>query len=238
MMYDVRGYREKLGHSMEVPKISFVHIRKAGGSAIKHMLCEDTRFELHKHEVILPKIWNEDPNRKVFFVVRDPVSRFVSGFNSRLRNGAPARTATWAPEEAEAFELFETPNDLAEALSSGDRWHRGAARIAMHTIPHVKTPLRYWLRRTSLLERQKEQILFIGFLPKLDDEMPILRECLALPESYSLPEDEALAHRAPSTDSTSLSQTGWTNIVNWYAADMPVFEWCLSFREKMGLRNV
>jgi hypothetical protein len=107
----------------------------------------------------------------------------------------------------------------------------------MHSIPHVSTPLRYWFRKPSLLERQKGQILFIGLLSRLSDEMAVMRERLALPDSYSLPEADDLANRAPPTDSAGLSQKAWNNIVSWYAADIPVFEWCLKFREKMGLRN-
>ena len=54
------------------------------------------------------------------FFVRDPISRFVSGFNSRLRKGLPKMYFPWAPGEKLAFSRFATPNQLALALSSSD----------------------------------------------------------------------------------------------------------------------
>ena len=51
------------------------------------------------------------------FPLRDPVTRFVSGFYSRLRRG---RTAVLHPAheaERKAFEWFPTPQELADALA-------------------------------------------------------------------------------------------------------------------------
>jgi hypothetical protein len=103
-----RGDRYGAGISVVQPRISFIHVRKTGGNAIKHMLRDDERFELHKHELTLTKIWRDDPNRKVFFVVRDPVSRFISGFNSRLRNGGPSHVAC-APAGGGGVRTFQDP---------------------------------------------------------------------------------------------------------------------------------
>ena len=41
---------------------------------------------LHSHDCELRQIPSGD---KVFFTVRDPIDRFVSGFNSRKRRGQP-----------------------------------------------------------------------------------------------------------------------------------------------------
>jgi len=169
--------------------------------------------------------------------VRDPIERFVSGFNSRLRQGAPAHQSAWLPQEKIAFECFQTPNELAESLSSLDKWQRAASNLAMHSINHVRHPLKTWLHNPDFLERHKERIIFIGLLSRLEDELAIMREWLGLSEEYRLPEDAVEAHRAPPESSKHLSEAGERNIANWYASDYPLYTWCLQFRENMGLRN-
>ena len=72
--------------------VHFLHIRKTGGTAVKHALKSHLRTRrylifLHKHNVKLKDVPVGD---KVFFFLRDPVSRFVSGFYSKQRRGRPS----------------------------------------------------------------------------------------------------------------------------------------------------
>ena len=60
------------------------------------------------------------PGEPVAFFVRHPVSRFVSGFNSRMRKGRPRRNVEWSEGERWSFERFRTPDELARALASAD----------------------------------------------------------------------------------------------------------------------
>ena len=108
---------------------NFLHIRKCGGSAIRAALGPYTdalAIKLHAHNVRLADI---DAREPVFFSVRYPVARFTSGFNSRLRKGAPLYDRPWNAEEAEAFARFETPEQLALAL--GDANTRDSAEQAL-----------------------------------------------------------------------------------------------------------
>ncbi|MGH6736257.1 MAG: sulfotransferase family 2 domain-containing protein [Methyloceanibacter sp.] len=215
--------------------VTFIHIRKTGGSAIKSMLRGDSRFALHSHDMTLPLLWREAPDTKVFFVVRDPVERFVSGFYSRLRKAPPARDTNCRPEEAMAFTAFPTANSLAEALSSTDRWERMAAALAMHAINHVKHPLHLWLRASPFLERHKGKILFVGWTNDLDRDLPELRDRLDLEDSAALPSDDESAHRGPKDAERSLSNTARRNIAEWYKADRETLDWCLKWRAEQGL---
>ena len=47
---------------------------------------------IHGHGVRLADVPLDDD---VFFVIRHPLERFVSGFNSRLHRGRPLRDITW-----------------------------------------------------------------------------------------------------------------------------------------------
>jgi hypothetical protein len=231
------------GHSGAMTDIDILHIGKTGGTALKAALRNymdktgDKRFRLHRHEMSLPRVLREDPLTQVFFVVRDPVSRYISGFSSRLRRGQPARFRDWRPGEAEAFRCFTSANSLAEALSDDDRWRRAAARLAMHTIGHVRAPLSDWLKSIRYLERNKSRICFIGLQPRLNADMALIREKLKLPASFGLPIGDVEAHRAPATDDPHLSQVARSNIVEWYRQDFELYNWCLEFRADLGLTN-
>jgi hypothetical protein len=99
----------------------FIHIRKTGGTAIKEALknaagLDQSTIKLHKHKIRLSDIAAGD-KVFLFFFLRDPVSRFVSGFNSRLRQGQPRYNSAWNEAEKRAFGFFPTANSLAEALT-------------------------------------------------------------------------------------------------------------------------
>ena len=101
----------------------FLHLGKTGGTAIKaalepHVSEGAYQLELHGHVIRLKNIPRREP---FFFAVRDPVDRYLSGFYSRQRQGAPRYHEPWSPPEKEAFERFETANDLAEAIYAEDR---------------------------------------------------------------------------------------------------------------------
>jgi hypothetical protein len=110
-----RGPRQK-------QRAHFLHPGKTGGTALKAALAPvalDGRYEihLHRHNVLLSDISLGD---RVFFSVRAPLDRFVSGFNSRRRQGRPRYDIPWSAAEERAFTTFTSPDALGRALSSND----------------------------------------------------------------------------------------------------------------------
>jgi len=71
--------------------LCMIHIGKTGGTALKSVLSHHNKMqttdpiELYRHEMTLPILVNSSHITRALFFVRDPVSRFVSAFNSRLR---------------------------------------------------------------------------------------------------------------------------------------------------------
>ena len=89
--------------------VHFLHIGKTGGSAIKAALRdfrETHDIALHPHWVPAETV---PAHERFFFCVRDPVTRFVSAFNSRLRMGKPTGFVEWDADEEWAFARFPTP---------------------------------------------------------------------------------------------------------------------------------
>ncbi len=130
------------------PTAHLLHIGKTGGTAIKTALEHRPQgahytLAVHPHRFTLADV---PASEYAVFFLRDPMSRFISGFHSRKRQGAPRYHFPWSPEEAMAFGRFDTPNDLALSLSSPDPDVRLAAMDGMRSIKHVRDGFAHWLR--------------------------------------------------------------------------------------------
>jgi hypothetical protein len=210
------------------PRAHMLHPGKTGGTAIKAAL-EPVRtsgryaLQLHPHPTVLRDVPREE---KVFFVLRDPAERFVSSFNSRLRQGLPRYRIAWTPEEQTAFEEFATADELARALCSEDDARRARAFCAMSSILHVRDSYWRWLGHGQMLQRRADDLLAVVWLPDLGTAFPRLRTLLGLPDSVVLPTDEVGAHRSPTDMDRSLSDQALANLRWWYSRDYACIEMC------------
>jgi hypothetical protein len=204
-----------------------LHIRKTGGTAVKAALAgietpANLRLMLHPHRVSLRDVPASDD---VFFFLRDPVARFVSGFESRRREGRPAHYHPWSPAERRAYERFATAEELAAALASTNPEERRAAEQAMNGINHVRSRLSDWLGDEALLKSRRAHILLVGWQETLDFDFRRLVELLQLPTDTSLPTDEASAHRSsPDGSRALLSDSAASTIRDWYGSDYRLIE--------------
>ncbi|CAN7606427.1 sulfotransferase family 2 domain-containing protein [Rhizobium sp. LjRoot254] len=216
----------------------FLHIAKTGGSALKtaikqHLdLTGEQNVANLGHGARIEEILEHQPKLKLCFVVRDPVDRFVSAFNSRFRGGRYG-VHKWSPREEKVFSRFIRPNDLAEALSSSDGTTRAIAEKAMQAVGHLKRDLRFHLGSIEILEAAKDQIVFIGDQRSLDDDFIRFKEIVGMRPDIELPKDQVGAHKAPDTMSKTLSALGEQNIRQHYIRDYPLLEWCLQHRKEL-----
>jgi len=221
-------------NSAATVQVHFLHIRKTGGTAIAEALKPVARFYgivLHGHSTKLSDI---PASSKVVFFVRHPLSRYVSGFYSRLRRGLPRHYYDWTEDEARAFSRFQTANDLAEALTSADREVTLHAREAMQSVRHINSSYREWLGGTAELDNKLDAILLVGLQEKLRSDFEYLKKQLDLPETLSLPESDLLAHRTPAEFDRRLSAVAERNLLEWYAEDIRFYEHCLELRARHG----
>jgi Sulfotransferase family len=215
--------------------IHFLHIGKTGGTAIAEALspvAQQFGIVMHAHDTKLSDVPRDD---RVFFFVRHPVSRFVSGFFSRLRRGAPRYNYEWNEAEAKAFGRFQKANDLAEALSATDRATLMRAREAMNGIQHVNSVYRNWFFGEQELTDRLDSILLLGLQEKLRSDFEHLKWLLKLPKKVSLPDDDVRAHRTPGDFDRRLSPLAQRNLSEWYAEDIRFYERCLQLRARQGL---
>ncbi len=211
--------------------VQFIHVGKTGGSAIKSALRPHRKHGsyviiLNRHPVRLQDIPAGD---RVVFFLRDPLSRFVSGFYSRQRKGMPRHFSPWSPEEELAFGRFTSPNALAVALSSDDTTERLNARKAMKSIEHVRNSYWKWFEDEEYFRSRLNDIFFVGFQETLDADFGKLVEKLGLPADVSLPTDEVSAHRNPAFLDYELDPIAARNLREWYADDFEFIALCRTY---------
>jgi hypothetical protein len=197
----------------------FLHVRKTGGSAVGHALAPHAtshRIVIHGHATRLADV---PPGDDVLFFLRDPVERYVSGFNSRFRRGRPLRDLVWSRGEERSFAHFQDPNALAEALGSADVDLASRARFAMRNINHVSSSFTDWFTLEEL-ESRREHIVLLGLQSSLEADFEFIKRRLGLPGDVTLPSDPVLAHRTPPPYQTTLSPAARANVTAWYAADI------------------
>lgn len=212
--------------------LHFLHISKTGGTAFKnamkgHELAPRWRLFLQPHRVHLRNI---PRGHRILFVTRDPVTRFVSSFHSRLRQGLPSRLAPWREGEELAFRRFPDPNSLALALDSSHPRH-AEALAAMRCIRHINS---YWdwFGNEELLRKRWRDILFIGRVESLAGDFEELRHALDFPPEAALPSDPKRANRSEALP--PLGPRAEALVREWYRRDYEFLERCLFWRREQG----
>lgn len=218
--------------------IGFIHIGKTGGAALRTLLAlhqkrtPDANIRVFGHQLTLPEFFAEFPNGRIIFFVRDPISRFVSAFNSRLRRGRPRFNAKWSKDEAIAFRHFGRPVELAEALSADDPRRRAAAEDAMLAIRHVRRGLSHYLVSVDTLEVNKARIFLIGAQETFEQDVAILKKKLKIDEDLFPPADDVNAHRTPTDMDRTMSDLGAANLHKRLENEYRLYEWCLAYRQE------
>ncbi len=217
------------------PLLHFLHIGKTGGNAIKFALKnsppEKYSVELHRHRV---KLRNVPEGEKAMFFVREPISRFVSGFYSRKRQGYPRYVNKWSPAEEIAFGRFETPNALAMALSSEDPEQKLAAEEAMKGITHVNSSYWDWFENEEYFLSRLPDLFFVGFQESLAENFQVLKRKLNLPDTAALPTDDINTHRNPEGIDKKLEPVAIENLKKWYAREFDFMDLCRSKAEEIN----
>lgn len=220
-------------------KYGLLHIGKTGGTAANAVIKANNkrgvgeRVNCYKHSVGLQDVADDDMCERLMFFIREPVSRYISAFNSRLRRGFPRHGNVWSPKEEVAFARFKTPNQLAEALGSPDAETRQQAEEAMEGIKHVKRAYEHYLGSVDLLEQEKDRIFFIAATETFEPDFGLMRELLGVAPDLDLPTDDFGAHKTPDGFEKTVSEAGRKNIQDYYVTDYAIYNWCVRRREEL-----
>lgn len=216
--------------------VHILHVGKTGGTAVdcalkSNLTTKKYRIKLQDHIFRLNDVPEGD---KFVFFVRDPIKRFVSGFYSRQRKGAPLYNVPWSPDEEEAFRLFNIPNELALAVSFEDKKKQENAVKAMKSIVHVNSSYWDWFIDEAYFQSRLPDLLFIGFQESLNDSFAMLKKILELPDELKLPDDDLKAHKAPRRLDKHLDDQAVGNLMDWYKKDYAFFELCMQLAKEVN----
>lgn len=202
------------------PTLHLLRPGKTGGTALGHVMrttpAANYRFQLHMHQDTLADI---PVGEQVCFAIREPASRFVSGFNSRLRQGGTVHHRPWDAAEAEAFGHFPSPEELALGLYADDPEVAARAARAMDAVSHLRRHQVRWVGDLATLNARAGDMFVIFRQWSLDEDFGRFVDLVGLPAGTSLPQGE-IAHRTPGEMKKGLSEQAKQNVLRWYADDV------------------
>lgn len=209
--------------------VHILHINKTGGTALRNalgkiMITSKYIIIFHGHRM---KLRHTRRGEKIVFFVRDPISRFISGFCSRLRQGRPCYNILWNEYETMAFSYFNKPNNLAIALFSEKKELRERAMMVMINMYHIKTFLVDWVGSIDYFRTRRDDILFIGRQEYLNEDFELFKQILGLPKGLKLPRDRVKANISPVSCDNNISPEGASNLKKWYSRDYEFLEVCV-----------
>lgn len=210
-------------------RVAFLHIGKNAGTQITLLAnrlqqtgCSSVRIVKMGHGVKLHDLPQDMP---YFFSIRDPISRFKSGFLSRKRQGLPKHFSPWSASEALAFELFASANELAENLFEPSENGKNAVR-AITSIQHTGMHQIDWFIKSGfLLERPPVWIIRQNCFEQ--DVLTLLsRLDLHVSVSELFAEVPVRAHSQNYDGIPELSIKAIANLKKWYERDFLFCELC------------
>jgi len=219
----------------------FLHIGKTGGTFLKSIASEQDASQpstyLGKHgDTLTSTILNFGLNRKLGFFFRDPMDRFVSGFQSRLRRGLPTYNVDWTVGEATAFSFFETANDLAEALSTDDERLKSAAHFAFGNIFHLKHGYVHYLNSAEALfyEHKQKNIRICCETVKIDAHISHVLDELG----FSLPAKGNVDRNASTQiQKSALTSSAKVNLREYWQKEFLIYEACKTIARDLGFSD-
>lgn len=239
------------GGKPQKKRLHFLHIGKTGGTAIVYALNEHSYCvqSEQRAQANLPDIYNLKPHdenspltiyihphneplrsvpegEQVFFFLRDPISRCMSAFYSRQRQGKPRYNSPWSEGEQLAYEHFTSINQLGLALSSEDPAEKALAKKAMRNIQHVQDSYWKWFENEEYFRSRQADIFFVGFQEHLTRDFEKLKAKLKLPANITLPNDVVLAHKNPVEVDKTLDPIAQQNLRRWYKDDYRFIKLC------------
>jgi hypothetical protein len=210
--------------------VHFLHIGKNAGSQLSYLFPRinkqdkvGIRLRKEGHKVTLAML---PPDARYFISIRDPISRFRSGFYSRKRKGKPLYDVEWTADEALAFENFEHANELAEALFL-DTERGVAATAAMRSISHLAMNQVDWFPQRGFLFRNRPPVWILR-TESFESDLRILLDRLGIDAEVETTRDEVSSHRNDYSNVPPLSELAVENLKRWYAQD---FAFCAMCRD-------
>ena len=197
---------------------TFLHVGKGAGTTIEewsgglgnaNRIKEEYHFRFNRNHL---HVLGDDKTSCYMFTVRDPISRWVSGFWSEARVGCPDHYGIQDPQHISLIRfplfMFPTPNALAEALS--DPVLGFFARRAVGAIRHTRWNFEYYLPNLEDMIRAK-RIPFVASVNTLASDIAHVEKIIGVKSSFNI---SASPHAHANSLQSSLSKLSPLAICN------------------------
>ena len=169
---------------------AFLHIPKTGGSAIGNYLntlsnqghVTPLKFS---HAWTLGAIASRFPDTMVSFMLRDPLERTVSAFNSRLRQGRPRHNNNWRHGEAISFSMFPGVEEFLRACTRDDDYSISAVTFAFKNITHLYHGYAFYFESPEFVRNNAHRLGPIGDLDNSLEYWKELSRVCGVPEEVA-----------------------------------------------------
>jgi len=191
-----------------------VHLLSAGATGGTELLQVLSGAQLPAHRVLM-LARNRSATRlpkgdQILLTVRDPIERFLNGFDDRHQKRGPNNTRlAWTSEESAAFLDFPSADALAQALSSENPRERANAERAMRNIGVISESYWDWFEQPAMLERRMGDVLHVVAYEQIANDFGQLRRLLQLESTIAMP---TLSH----LEGYELSDVALHNLRQWY----------------------
>lgn len=211
-------------------RVAFLHMPKTGGSTLRGAIEAGqaqgrfaTPVPVLGHAARLQQAFHHLPELRVVCTIRDPIARFVSAFQSRLRSGRPKFHHPWDAGEAAAFHWFAEAEDLARAFESPDERLKSAAWFAKSAIRHLRWDYPHYYLSADFVRRNAARFAFVGEIADLSTNLPRMLAHLGLREAGELPLADTHRHAAPAAMRADLSPEAQAILRRVLAADYEIY---------------
>ena len=221
------GYKINRIKKYEKDTIIFLHIGKNAGTQIMNLASQLEFYGINIEKFQHYEKFDSLPlGNKYFFSIREPISRFKSGFYSRKREGMPRHYSKWSEHEQIAFKNFKTANDLAESLFKNTKMGYLAAQ-AIQSITHTSMHQIDWFNKYAFFElnppiwiiRQENFVEdFDKFLIKLGLKINS--------KDLNILTDDIGSHKNKYDKKIEFSDLAVSNLKRWYARDYIFYDIC------------
>lgn len=170
----------------------YLHMGKTGGSSVNHVMNSAVEAGFKPpinfgHVYTMERILKEHPHIEISVVLRDPIERIISGFNSRMRQSRPTYTAMWRNEEAIAYLWFPTVADYFEArINPANERMKSAALYAEQSMGHVKRGYEYHFHSLEFIKKHAHRFYFLSTMNDLSDNIAGYFTPCGIPEDFVL----------------------------------------------------
>lgn len=225
----VRGLLRRAGYKLDINQIPpvdaihYLHIGKSAGTRIMGVI---DALNAQAGRIVMLRRTHQTALRdlprcaRYFFSIRDPVSRFVSGFYSRLNENRPSLHSPWTFGEDLVFGYYDHAAQLADDLFEPGAVGRRAVE-AMCSLGHAPAQIS-WFNEAGCFLSHRPPIWIIRqehFDSDLDE---FLRRGGF---DYAHPKGER-SNAASGESRPALSEKGRSNLERWYAADLAFYSAC------------